>query len=264
MTISTNNPIYTAAPAVNEICAPLKNHLEIIHFGYNKLFHDGGEIDLGVRPELIQNYRDQELYRYGAYWCQPGSYQTGFVLWSQLTTHQKIISTRERFQIGDGITFINKLNDGVEFFHFATTPQNKRMILFYLNNLDLLENFTRYFKDKASQLITEAEENKFYIPGEFSSDQSSNVLKDEILRNHFLKDISLESVENKLSQRQKECLYFLVKGMTYKEISKQMNLSPKTVEHYLEYTKNKLNCHNRTELIKMALNFRYIQDQLFL
>lgn len=54
-----------------------------------------------------------------------------------------------------------------------------------------------------------------------------------------------------LSKRQTECLHFLAYGMTIKEIAKELNLSPRTIEHYIEMTKVKLGCHSRSELIKL-------------
>ena len=57
----------------------------------------------------------------------------------------------------------------------------------------------------------------------------------------------------KLSKRQNECLYFLATGMTIKEIARTMALSPRTIEHYLEAIKIKLNCKSRSELVKIYI-----------
>lgn len=66
----------------------------------------------------------------------------------------------------------------------------------------------------------------------------------------------------RLSERQVDCLYYLIKGMTLKQIAKTLDLSPKTVEHYLDAVKIKLNCRNRTELIVKGLELSYIKDRL--
>jgi DNA-binding CsgD family transcriptional regulator len=58
---------------------------------------------------------------------------------------------------------------------------------------------------------------------------------------------------NLLSTRQRDCLYYLVKGMTLKEIGVILNLSPRTVGHYLEAVKVKLGCSSRSQLIEKAL-----------
>lgn len=54
----------------------------------------------------------------------------------------------------------------------------------------------------------------------------------------------------KLSRRHKECLYYLTKGMTFKQIARILNLSPRTIEHHIEYVKIKLGCFSRTQLIE--------------
>ena len=71
----------------------------------------------------------------------------------------------------------------------------------------------------------------------------------------------LAPTPHNLTQRQFECLLYLVKGMTVKQIATTLELSPKTVEHYLEAVKGKLNCFSRAELIAKALqiNARFFQ-----
>lgn len=75
-----------------------------------------------------------------------------------------------------------------------------------------------------------------------------------------------QSIENpyKLTNRQLDCLFYLVKGMTIKEIAKTLDLSPKTVEHYLDAIKIKLGCNSRSTLITKALTLRSIKKRLIL
>ena len=65
-----------------------------------------------------------------------------------------------------------------------------------------------------------------------------------------------------LTERQIECLFNLVKGMTIKQIAKTLSLSPRTVEHYLDTIKQKLNCESRVELISKALQLPAIRKRL--
>ena len=55
-----------------------------------------------------------------------------------------------------------------------------------------------------------------------------------------------------VSKREKECLYYLIRGMTAKEIGRALNLSPRTIEFYIENMKKKFSCHNRIDLIAKA------------
>jgi len=65
-----------------------------------------------------------------------------------------------------------------------------------------------------------------------------------------------------LTQRQIDCLICLTQGMTQKQIGIKLNLSPKTVEHYIEAIKEKMNCRTRSELIKKGLQIPFIRNFL--
>lgn len=54
-----------------------------------------------------------------------------------------------------------------------------------------------------------------------------------------------------ITHRQAECLYYLFRGKTAKQIAKILNLSYRTIEYYIENLKNKFDCKNRTELIDL-------------
>lgn len=61
-----------------------------------------------------------------------------------------------------------------------------------------------------------------------------------------------------LTTRQKECLHYLARGMTIKEIGSELKLSARTIEHYLETIKIKLHCSSRIELIEKAFEYGLI------
>ncbi len=57
-----------------------------------------------------------------------------------------------------------------------------------------------------------------------------------------------------LSKRETECVTLLAKGNTAKEIAAQLNLSPRTIEHYIENVKNKLGVSTKSELLYKIFN----------
>lgn len=56
-----------------------------------------------------------------------------------------------------------------------------------------------------------------------------------------------------LSPQQTACLKELAKGYTHKQIGHVLGLAQKTVEHYLDTVKLKLDCKTRAELIMRAI-----------
>jgi len=61
-----------------------------------------------------------------------------------------------------------------------------------------------------------------------------------------------------LTDREREVLKLTVEGHTAREIAEMLIVSPKTVEWYKTSLMNKLNIHNKTNLIKYAIRKRVI------
>ena len=61
-----------------------------------------------------------------------------------------------------------------------------------------------------------------------------------------------------LTDREREVLKLVAEGHTAREIAEMLVVSPKTVEWYKTSLMNKLNLHNRTDLIKFAIRKRVI------
>lgn len=60
-----------------------------------------------------------------------------------------------------------------------------------------------------------------------------------------------------LTPRQSECLFFLIRGKTIKEIGKILGLSNRTIEYYIDIMKSRFGCTTKIELIDIALEKGY-------
>lgn len=64
----------------------------------------------------------------------------------------------------------------------------------------------------------------------------------------------------KLSPKQAECLFYLIRGKTAKEIAIMMgHISPRTVEAHIERIKQKLDCHSKKEVIEKAIHQGFLR-----
>ncbi len=65
---------------------------------------------------------------------------------------------------------------------------------------------------------------------------------------------TIKHMPNKLSKRQHECIFHMLKGKTNAQIAKAMNLSTRTVETYIDNVKDKLLCPDKNQLIDKILH----------
>jgi DNA-binding CsgD family transcriptional regulator len=61
-----------------------------------------------------------------------------------------------------------------------------------------------------------------------------------------------------LSSRLAECIFFLLRGKTVKEIAEILNLSKRTAEGYIDDIKDKMGCNSKSELIEKCLAKGYM------
>jgi len=61
-----------------------------------------------------------------------------------------------------------------------------------------------------------------------------------------------------LTNKESECLFFLMRGKSAKETAIILNISPRTVEKHIESIKYKFNCRTKLELIAYAIENNYL------
>lgn len=72
--------------------------------------------------------------------------------------------------------------------------------------------------------------------------------------------IDIASRVASLSQRERQVLDGLVAGLSNKQIAREYNISPRTIEVYRANVMTKMQAHNLSELIRMALRAGILND----
>ena len=124
----------------------------------------------------------------------------------------------------------------------------------------ILKKFVQYFKNEMAEAMQTLHECSVDI---------AEIKKDKFHINHaVLGTINPAATgydknhNNNLTKRQLDCLFYLVKGMTIKEIAAMLSLSHRTIEHYIEAIKQKLECNSRSDLICRGLQMSEIKNKL--
>jgi DNA-binding CsgD family transcriptional regulator len=131
---------------------------------------------------------------------------------------------------------------------FFDLPYND-FLHFVVNNGHFLKETIENYYHQARDIILESKaiENRMILPNMndlFTSSESVNKNVDYVCLLHKNTSLPIH-----LSPQRSQCLLYLVQGKTVKEIARAMNLSPKTIEHYLELLRKELGCKSSKELI---------------
>ena len=165
MNILNKNHITLSSPAeIEEICAPLKK-INIETFIYIKNYKNGKLIHLSNRGNWLEHFYERNFYKIGPFEKLKDIYKEGVLLWSHLSGKQVMREAKEYFNMAHGITIVEKNFDGSdEFYSFGAGKDNPEVVIFCLNNIDMLKRFILYFKCKAEKILKHAEQNKIILP----------------------------------------------------------------------------------------------------
>lgn len=141
-----------SARAIDSICAPLKE-IGIKYFTLLRNYKDGSKINLSNSADWIESYYTRKLYNSSVFENVLDLYSNGFALWEPFKQLEALQYARQSIDSDHGITLIDKADEYCDFYFYSTSSTNPQIINFYLNNLDLLQRFALYFRDRAASIL---------------------------------------------------------------------------------------------------------------
>jgi DNA-binding NarL/FixJ family response regulator len=101
--------------------------------------------------------------------------------------------------------------------------------------------------------------------GEYFMDSSvSRKMVEQLIEPNKIKKIKTQDIGyEKLTTREQEILALLAEGLSNRQISERLFISTKTVENHRSNIMNKINIHNRHELIRYAVKIGLIDIDLW-
>lgn len=154
-----------------------------------------GQNIISNRVILIKQLKKAKLIN-----VAPLQHSVNFHVWNIADWPDMQNDLAHNFNCGKGLSVVKTCSDGIESFGFSAAANNHHIINnFYLNNLEWLSNFCESFKDQASAIIHQHEQNKIILPA--FVDKSAFVSTQN------------NSIKNTLmSKRQLTCAILLLEG----------------------------------------------------
>lgn len=166
-----------------------------------------------------------------------------------LTKHDKALY---EFGLWNFLLIYKKSPAHLDYWFFSGKPNDCKVIDFYLNNLQNLNDFISLFEISNQDIFSVANKRNTYSPegnsGIFSAQSSIKSLiisTENIETNKTFIDVSF-------SQREQDCLFYISKGRSMKETAAYLGISPRTVETHINNMKKKTGYNSRSKLLDFA------------
>lgn len=250
--IDSKHTFFLLAEDMRSLSTPLLTHLGITYFAFKRTFNDGSKIYLFNNADYYAHYFSQGHYLVGNREGNAKIYKSSYDLWDYLPDPRGLYNeASEQFNISHGLTITRKHEEYCDFFFFATTRDNSQIKRIYLNRREALEKFCDHFLIAGKNIIASATREKVILPYQ----PNLHLPPSDIFIDDFLKNISAsEPALVKLTTRELDCARYLIHGKTNKEIAKELKISPRTVEEYINNLRQKFSCKSKAALISLLCN----------
>ena len=220
---------------IQEIIQPLL-HYGIRYFGYCRYDKDRGLAYLNNMPGISEAVIKQKLYL-NAFYAPWDHYVPGIYIGDLIRLEPQFVKLMRDQGLAHGLILVKRNLNNTEIFYFYTGLHLQGMNHFYVNYLDVFEQFTLEFKYKAKDLIHAYEPQRLTFP--------SGVDHYDLTDPNLMMPLSQaggqdHDASRRLTPRENHCLVYLKRGYTAKMIAKEFNISNRTVEHHLAHIRQKL------------------------
>lgn len=250
-------------------------HTGIVHFSHVRTYKDQSRCLMTTHPDFSEIFIKEKFYQ-RVFCADPSLYKEGFVLLKNIGCND-IEKALAQCQIGETATFVKPHEDYTDFWYFGANLEQKSMTEFYGANIDMLEKFIGYFKQRGKQLLNYIYDNQLIYPGKLE-DKSLLVSDkwDEInmspKRQKFstnypdLVDDSKQLLEiatqKNFTFAELRCAYHLRRGYTPKEIARKVNSSVRTIEKHLVQLKQKMGSRSLIHLVSQLCSFKHSSSKI--
>ncbi len=243
---------------LNNICSPLEKTFGFNFLTYRKIFNNGKTFHLSNNNEWMLYATEHK------YWTSTSSYERIIkAKQQQIILHpwgirppkdDLVYGSMYNLNIWNGITLYEKTSTGVVLWAFAADRSKEYANDFYLKNISLLYHFINYFKDKCSDIITHQE--NLLVPSIRRLTMCTQEEKQDFFNKTPIKNFHIEKNGKKIqiAKRETEIIFLLSHGKSMKQIANILSISTRTVKHYVEQAKIKLDCFSKTQLIDILDN----------
>lgn len=236
---------------------PLNDHFGVNHFWYNRITCSGHYSFIGNHARWNEFFFSQDLIGKVPYFRHPDVVPQGISLMKNSAEFNELYTiAAEKFGINFNVFLLKRTIEGIEGFGFGTYQKLGLKDEFLLNELPLLTSFIKQFREENKNVFNIAYDNQVDVASHLGESFFQNERKGNaaLNRNSFLKDIGFEKVLS-LSKQERAILKFSSNGFSAPYIAKELNLSSRTVEHYIDNIKQKLDVYSKDELIIKAKKF---------
>lgn len=259
---------------ISHVIEPLKIHFGIDIFWHYSILPDGHFMHLTNNPDVMDGYFGRGSHLSNPFFKHPKYYKPQAILTHQIkdAEYQKTLEfTKKQYKYDRSLLILDQKDRVYHGVGFATTRDPQQLNILF-QDLELVNKFLNYYHSEMDDVFKKIDNQKiplaeilgtrFYMPPPAHITGLS-----QMRRTSFLSAIGQAQAKPTLhlTPREIECIVLHLQGKAASQIAERLQLSRRTVEHYMESLKAKLECRTKSEIydrIKILMASGSLPDDL--
>ncbi|CAM3010599.1 transcription regulator protein, response regulator containing CheY-like receiver domain and HTH DNA-binding domain [Legionella steigerwaltii] len=256
------NELINYSDYVNQICNDLFKEIGINHFSYVEISNQGNLIWLGSDSNYFEKCINQQLVKSAPTSILKTYPKTGFYLIDVYQDEYKqyslpVFQLLNHFDYGHSFRILEIADNCTIKLYSFDAPLGKQDINhIYLNNLNVLKKFNLYFENKITFIRNKLNQNPFQEnrDPEFANLWDLTLKQNNFIEQTFPASFYLSESKIQITPREKEVLFWYIKGKTSDETAKILNVSRRTIERHFENLREKFGCFSKSQIALKLMN----------
>ena len=232
-----------------QLLTPLKTHFGIDYFGYG-YFDDQNTALVTSNPSLQKKVL--ELINQGRYMPLAMHHTPGIHPWEHEIHENILCEVKNEYGYNPGVNLLIQKGNAFEKFAFASST-HANVVKLISQNYQAFMHFIHWFRENGDPMIRNMKKTTIKsIPKEISyplsNEQTSSFIADTPIKKYPVN--GLQSGNNYLTLKEVECLRYVLKLNSIKEIANQMSISVKTVEFHIKNIMEKTGVYRRSQFFE--------------
>lgn len=239
--LENDHPLLQLTPKIKEASSTFLSAHGFNYFQYLRCYKDGRISFLLTDPSLFLRFTHIDApVIFSSFKEDHFKQQSYWFLWDEELSHGPIKLAREYYNWHHGLTLVKRSYDYYDMIAIAMPQERLNASSYYMNKIQSIEKFMTGFCNHAPELFECMNNNSILLP--------------EVNRDVNYKDMCLKTTNHlpfgttHITIQELKCLTLKLQGYSYKEIANIYQLSPRTVETYLNRIKARSGINNKIQL----------------
>jgi|GEM_PF-1780425 len=179
----------------------------------------------------------------------------GVFIWPDIIEKNNLVGKSLRSMgIKSGLSIIYKEGNLIKNIGFASSSKPNNLLSVTINNPEILHHFVKYFESECQDILSQKNNNLLPFNVSYLKNLPTQTIdKEEMpeIKKFFISS-EKENTNLYLTKQEYKTLFYICNGCSMKNIGTLLNISPRTVEAYLQSCKDKLSANYKTDLLAKA------------